>query len=150
MSVSYCGQDAVNLNSRDLGHLQFIFKVLKMGEIKQPRVIIMLLCEKLGKLHGVTRFVLNFGGHGDNRTCKIGARWFDSTEISHAVYENWTKENGYFYCGTLRVKQYPCYYCYWDLIFSVSTSFIVSWDQSASRIILGPPGTLAVALSVTM
>ena len=34
-----------------------------MGEIKQPRrVIIMLLCEKLGKLHGVTRFVLNFGG----------------------------------------------------------------------------------------
>ena len=89
----------------------------------------MLLCEKLGKLHGVTRFVLNFGGHGDNRTCKISERWLDSTEISHAVYENWTKENGYFYCGTLRVKQYPCYYCYWDLIFSVSTSFIDSRDQ---------------------
>ena len=136
MSVSYCGQGAVNLNSRDLGHLQFIFKVLKMGEIKQPRGIIMLLCEKLGKLHGVTRFVLNFGGHGDNRTCKVSERWLDSTEISHAVYENWTKENGYFYCGTLRVKQYPCYYCYWDLIFSVSTSFIVSWDQIASRILI--------------
>ena len=44
-------------------------------------------------------------------------RWLDSDEISHAVYENWTKENGYFYCGTLRVKQYPCYYCYWVLIF---------------------------------
>ena len=70
MSVSYCGQDAVNLNSPDLGqHSSDLDPRVSLqssenvGEIKQPRVIIMLLCEKLGKLHGVTRFVLNFGGH---------------------------------------------------------------------------------------
>ena len=33
-----------------------------MDDIKQPRVIIMLLCEELGKLLGITRIVLNFGG----------------------------------------------------------------------------------------
>ena len=122
VSVSYCGQDAVNLNSYNLGHSKMKVSLRSSqnwgnkAASGDNNVVVMRGVGKASRCNTFC-FKLRWTQNWDNRTCKISVRWLDSSQISHAVYEDWTKENGYFYCGTLRVKQYPCYYCYWVLIF---------------------------------